>query len=258
MTSANTNLTRANRLTVKVLTNGIMQADFYRTHKHITSVYSDRTAYQPKADANKSAIREDFRSYVADHASEYGVDYDPTDRRTDANLRKASYMTEGEVAEDLVAMITPDVEKFMAKMPHSDIITLKSITADSFTPKTHTSKGTDLSTMGIENGKYINSGKLAWYDIEVTVTMMVRDTAEIYEIINMELVSGQLKKSRMTQTQWNLDAKQSLADIGIVDEDPKAKAEKSAKAEDAQPTEDKPKAKKSTRSKKSINEAKAE
>lgn len=255
----NTNTTiRANRLTVKALTNGTLQADLFRTHKHIATINSSDTSYQPQPDANKSAIREGFRAYVADHASEFGIDYDPTDRRTAENMRKASYLTEDDIREDAIAMITPDIEVFLSKMPHADLITGHSIAIETLTPKTHTSKGTDLSTMGIENGKYASNGKYAWLDIEGTVIMTTIKGEDIYKTFTLELVSGQLKKSRMTQTQWNLDAKQSLADIGIVDEDPKAKAEKSAKAEDTQPTEDKPKAKKSTRSKKSTKEAKAE
>ena len=78
---------------------------------------------------------------------------------------------------------------------------------------------------------------------------------EIYQTIQMELVSGQLKKFRMTQTQWNTETTKSMVEAGLVEERPKA--EKSAKAETtkAEPKAEEPKeskpAKKSRKSKKS-------
>jgi hypothetical protein len=45
---------------------------------------------------------------------------------------------------------------------------------------------------------------------------------EIYQLIQMELVSGQLKKFRMTQTQWNTDTTKSLIEAGLVQVEAKA------------------------------------
>ena len=237
-TTTNTNLVRANKLTVKVDGNGNLIADLFRTHKHITTIKAEDTSFKPNPDSTKSAIREDFRKFVAEHAADWGVDYDPTDRRTEANLRKATYETEDDVIEDAIAMVTPDIETFIAKMPHADMVSDWAIDIDSMTPKTQTSKGTDLALMGIENGRYSSNGNLAWFDIEGLVTMNCGGT-EIYQTIKMELVSGQLKKFRMTQTQWNTETTQSLIEAGLV----KTEVEKSAK-------ESKP-AKKSRKSKKS-------
>ena len=254
-TTASTNeLVRANKLTVKADSNGNLTADFFRTHKHITTIKAEETGFVPNTDSTKSAIREDFRKFVAEYAADWGVDYDPTDRRTEANLRKAVYKTEADVIEDAIAMVTPDIEAFIAKMPHGDLITDHTISVESLTAKTKTSKGTDLALMGIEDGKYASNGNLAWFDIEGLVTMKCGDT-EIYQTIQMELVSGQLKKFRMTQTQWNTETTKSMVEAGLVEEKPKV--EKSAKAETpkAEPKaeeskESKP-AKKSRKSKKS-------
>lgn len=228
--TTNTNLIRANKLTVKTLDNGHLQADFSRTHKHILSVLDSETGYVPDTKLTKSAIREGFRAYVAEHAAELGINYDPEDRRTEANLRKATYANEADVALDAIAMVTPDIEAFITKMPHGDLVDGFTITVDSLTAKTQTSKGTDLALMGIEDGKYLSNGNLAWFDIEGTVTMTIKtaDTADtIYQTIKMELVSGQLKKFRMTQTQWNTETTKSMVEAGLVEEKPKA--EKSAK-----------------------------
>lgn len=226
-TTANTTeLVRANKLTVKVDGNGNLVADLFRTHKHIATIRVEDTYFKPNPDSTKSAIREDFRKFVAENAADWGIDYDPTDRRTEANLRKATYKTEADVIEDAIAMVTPDIEAFIAKMPHGDLITDHTISVESLTAKTQTSKGTDLALMGIENGRYASNGNLAWFDIEGLVTMECGDT-EIYQTIQMELVSGQLKKFRMTQTQWNTETTKSMVEAGLVEEKPKA--EKSAK-----------------------------
>ena len=240
-TTANTTeLVRANKLTVKVDGNGNLIADLFRTHKHIATIRVEDTGFWPDPDSTKSAIREDFRKFVAEHAADWGIDYDPTDRRTEANLRKATYKTEADVIEDAIAMVTPDIEAFIAKMPHGDLITDHTISVESLTAKTQTSKGTDLALMGIEDGKYASNGNLAWFDIEGLVTMKCGDT-EIYQTIQMELVSGQLKKFRMTQTQWNTETTKSMVEAGLVEEKPKA--EKSAKAETpkAEPKAEEPK-----------------
>lgn len=243
-TNTTNTLTRSNKLTVKV-SDGILQGDFFRTHKHLLTVSATEAGWTAPANANKTTERESFRLWLMDHAATYGILYDPTDRRTEANTRKATYKTEADVAEDAVAMVTPDIDTFVSKMPMADRISGHSITVESLTPKTHTSKGTDLSTMGIEDGKYASNGNLAWFDIEGVVTM---DTAkgEIYQTIRMELVSGQLKKFRMTQTQWNTEVLASMLEAGVVTEEElapknekkeeKAKAEKSAKAETPAPT----------------------
>lgn len=249
-TNNTNNLVRANKLTVKVDGNGNLVADLFRTHKHITTIKAEDTSFKPNPDSTKSAIREDFRKFVAEHAADWGVDYDPTDRRTEANLRKATYETEADVIEDAIAMVTPDIEAFIAKMPHGDLITESIISIESLIAKTKTSKGTDLALMGIEDGRYVSNGNLAWFDIEGLVTMKCGNT-EIYQTIQMELVSGQLKKFRMTQTQWNTETTKSMVEAGLVEEKPKA--EKSAKAETPkaeEPKESKP-AKKSRKSKKS-------
>lgn len=225
-TTSTTELVRANKLTVKVDGNGNLVADLFRTHKHIATIKVEETGFVPDPDSTKSAIREDFRKFVAEHAADWGIDYDPTDRRTEANLRKATYKTEADVIEDAIAMVTPDIEAFIAKMPNGNLITNWVIGVESLTAKTKTSKGTDLALMGIEDGRYVSNGNLAWFDIEGLVTMKCGDT-EIYQTIQMELVSGQLKKFRMTQTQWNTETTKSMVEAGLVEEKPKA--EKSAK-----------------------------
>lgn len=245
-TTTNTNLTRANKLTVKVLADGTMQADFYRTHKHLLTVAQTDTAYKVDPNANKTLTREMFRQHMADHATEYGINYDPTNRQTADNIRIAKYTTAEEVLADAAEMVQPDIKTFYGKCPWADRISHIEAVMESLTAKTTTAKGTDLATMGIEDGKYLSNGNWAWADIEGTITMVLLDgKTEIYVPIKLELVSGQLKKFRMTQTQFNDAVKTDLLEIHVLTEEEvapktKAKVEKSAKAET--PAGDKPKA----------------
>lgn len=247
-TTTNTNLTRANKLTVKVLADGTMQADFYRTHKHLLTVAQPDTTYKVDTKANKTLTREMFRQHMADHATEYGINYDPTNRQTADNIRIAKYTTAEEVLADAAEMVQPDIKTFYGKCPWADRISHIEAVMESLTAKTTTAKGTDLATMGIEDGKYLSNGNWAWADIEGTITMVLLDgKTEIYVPIKLELVSGQLKKFRMTQTQFNDAVKADLLEIHVLTEDEvapktKAKAEKSAKADTT--AEDKPKANK--------------
>lgn len=234
-TTTNT-LIRANKLTVKTLSDGTLQADFYRTHKHLTSTTPADIGFTIDTKANKTMVREMFRQWCAEHSAMVGIDYDPINRQTIENTRLAKYATEEEVLNDATNMVARDVDRFIEKLPDLLKVHVKDskLTMDSLTPKTTTAKGTLLSQMGIEDGKYLSNGNWAWADIEGTVTLTTTKGEEVYIPLSLELVSGQLKKFRMTQTQFNDAVKANMQELGL-DVEPekkaKAKAEKSAKAE---------------------------
>ena len=240
MTTANTTttLTRANKLTVKVNAAGILQADFARTHKAIATITADQTKFQPSEGANRTAIREEFRSYMAKNATEFGINYDPTDRRTAENTRLATYSDDAAVGTDAATMLTADINKLLAAGNPFNVALL-GVEMDSIAAKTHTGKGTDLSTMGIEGGKYLKNGNWAWADLDLFAHFM-RDSKPFEVLFQMELVSGQLKKTHLTKTSLTDSLKATMLDAGILTEEEanptKAKAEKSAKAEDPKPT----------------------
>lgn len=252
ITMTNTNNTmRANKLSVRPEGEGFI-AEFYRTHVKVATINSADTVWKPIADSNKSAQREDFRQFMATVAEVFCIAYDPTDRRTDDNKRMATYSTDADLSLDVVLMVQDDVQAFITKMPDSALITEIDISVDDIRPMTHTTKGTDLTTMGIYDGRYLKNGNWAWADIDVVVTLKVGDT-EIYQPIAMQLVSGQLKKMHMTQTAWNTDTHKSMLEAGLVVDVPKA--DKSAKVEPTvEPTTEEivvPKAPKTRKSKKS-------
>jgi len=213
-----TELIRANKVTVRNEGDRYV-ADFYRTHRKITNIKSGDTGWQPNPEDNKTAQRESFRQYIINHAADIGINYDPLDRRADVNQRKAVYRTMDDVADDVVKAISSDINRFVSKMPNADMVTGHSISVDGVTPMTHTSKGTNLVDLGIDDGCYAN-GNMAWFDIEVTVVLTV-GVNEIYQPVPMQLVSGQLKKMAMTQTLWNTETHKSLVEAGLVQDTPK-------------------------------------
>lgn len=218
MTQIKTN--RANRITVQAQDNSLM-ATFYRTHVKMVTVASTDTHWMPKADTNKVAQREDFRQYVIDHAGDYGVEWNPTDMRAEGNMRIAKYTDTDTLIADAIALIGGDITELVKGTGFGIDGIILSPDDATVTPKTYTAKGTDLSTMGIEDGRYLKSGNWAWADIEVSVTL-TKDDKTIYYLTNVELVSGQLKKPHITKTAIAEDIKASLAEVGIITDTPKA------------------------------------
>lgn len=208
-------LERANRIAIQVTESGY-KADFYRTHKKISTILSEETGWEADETMNKSAQREDFRKFVIDHAEGYGIAWNPADLRTEENKRIAKYENDETLMEDAKNMIYGDIMELVAKCPHG--VTFISLDADFITPVTHSAKGTDLTKLGVIDGKYERSGNWAWADVEMTVTLTKNDE-QIYYTTKVQLVSGQLKKPHITQTSFNEEIKKSLIEVGIITEE---------------------------------------
>lgn len=230
----NTTNIRANKITVKAVDTGY-QADFYRTHKHIATILSADTEWQAPEGANKSAQREDFRQYVIDHASDWQVEYDPEDRRDARNTRIPTYSSDDILGMDASRMLENDLQDLIPSIPYG--VQLSKVEMESAAPKTTTGKGTNLSLLGITDGKYLN-GNWAWADLDMVASLTVAVDDNTYPmdlLFHMELVSGQLKKTKITKTNLTERIKEELLAVGAIKpEEPKekkAKAEKSAKAD---------------------------
>lgn len=217
MTQA-TELTRANRIAVSVAEDGY-KADFYRTHKKLATILSAETGWEADETMNKSAQREDFRKFAIDHAEEVGILWQPQDLRTEGNKRIAKYETDEVLMADAREMLYGDVMELVAKCPHG--ITFESLEAEAIVPILHSAKGTDLSKLGVLEGKYERSGNWAWADVEMVLTL-TKDGEEVYYTTKCQLVSGQLKKPHITQTAFNESIKESLKEVGILIEGVKA------------------------------------
>lgn len=240
--TTNTNaLVRANRIAVSVTEEGF-KADYYRTHKKLATMFSNESGWEADQTLNKSALRENFRQFAISHAGDIGILWQPQDLRTEENKRIPKYENDQMLKDDAVAMLEQDIYQLVAKCPHG--VTYLNMDAEWITPVTHTAKGTDLTKMGVLDGKYERSQNWAWADVEMMVTL-TKEGQEVYYTTKVQLVSGQLKKPHITQTSFNEAIKTSLQEAGIWQEE--AKAEESAKAEPVAEVVEDPKPKKSAK-----------
>ena len=228
-----TKLERANRIAVQATPTGY-RADFYRTHKKLATLISEETGWEADQEMNKSAQREDFRQFAINHASEIGIEWNPQDLRTEENKRIPKYTTDEILMEDAKDMLYRDVMELVAKCPHG--MQFVSLEAEMITPVTHSAKGTDLTKLGVIDGKYEKSGNWAWADVEMSINL-TKGGEDIYYLTKVQLVSGQLKKPHITQTAFNESIKESLKEIGLWVEEVKESKEE-ATAEIAEPVTD--------------------
>ena len=248
-------LVRANRIAVQVTSTGF-KADFYRTHKKLATLLSEESGWEADESMNKSALREDFRRFAIDHAGDIGILWNPQDLRSEENKRIPKYENDDILKADAVAMLEQDIYQLVAKCPHG--VSYIFMEAETIVAVTHSAKGTDLTKLGVIDGKYERSGNWAWADVEMLVTL-TKGGEELYYTTKVQLVSGQLKKPHITQTSFNDSIKESLKEAGIWQEE--VKAENTAKTDtvEVEPVveemQEEPKPKKT---KKSSKKAKAE
>lgn len=187
---------RANRVAIKANGENFI-ATFYRTHTIVADIHSENTEWKAPADGNKALIREDFRKWTTENAGVFNIEYDPADRRADGNVRKANYTTDDELVSDAMSILLPQMQDLAGKVTEKyPNIEWGGVVHDEIVPSQTTGSGKDLSTMGITDGKYNKSGNWAWAVLKFTITMKYSGN-EIYIPIEMQLVSGQLKKVDM-------------------------------------------------------------
>lgn len=225
-------LVRANRIAVQVTPTGF-KADFYRTHKKLATLISDESGFEADPQLNKSALREAFRQFAISHSADIGILWQPQDLRTEENKRIPKYESDDLLKVDAVAMLTADIYELVAKCPYG--VSYLGMDAEWITPVTHSAKGTDLTKLGVIDGKYEKSGNWAWADVEMCVTL-TKEGQEVYYFTKVQLVSGQLKKPHITQTSFNESIKTSLQEMGLWVEETKESA-KDSKVEPAEVVE---------------------
>lgn len=268
MTTNNTNTVRANRIAVQSK-GDIIVATFWRTHVRVATMTSDTTGWVPEEGANKAAQVEDFRRFAIRYAADIGVEYDP-DKHMVVNVRP-TYETEEDVWADFDLLNLDAIQKLTAGSKYG--MEFKGLTHDSMEPLTKTPKGTDLAGLGIEDGRYTKSGKMAWFSIHGFVEMVHKDSGTPISVsVEAMLASGQMKKisviggTTCNLVQKNMDEAIRL-ELGLAGVEIPSKAEAKAEAkevktevaETTETTEETPKAKKTTkRTSKKSTKAEAE
>jgi hypothetical protein len=209
-------LIRANRVAVK--SNGEnFVADFYRTHKAVGSIHSEETEWvAPEDVVNKTAARESFRLWAIANCENYGIFWKPEDLRSPNNIRNPKYDSDEALIKDAMSMAIDEMRTLVEKCKYG--IEWGGITHEDIVPLTHTGTGRDLSTLGIEDGKYLKSGNWAWADLKFVVTFKYKGE-ECYITVTMKLVSGQLKKTGMGILEFNDKVKAELIAAGMATEE---------------------------------------
>lgn len=203
---------RANKITV-VANGDNYIATFYRTHKVLASTHSEHTDWVSPDSANKTFQRESFRQWMIDHAESFDINYQPENMQAEGQVRIAQYTSTEVLEQDVIAMMLPYFREGV-ESAKIDGVEWVGLTIDDVKAKTHTGTGTDLTKLGIEDGKYKKSGNWAWADIHTAITMKYKEQ-EAYAEIVVELVSGQLRKPKITKTRWREIVGHALIDAGL-------------------------------------------
>lgn len=119
---------RANRVTVQTIENGY-KATFYRTHSVIAVVESGDTDWQANTDVNATTNRESFREYICKNAGSHDVEWSPAKATQAWDRKHNTYMTDEQVAEDTITLITPALDRLAEKCKYDMEIAGLEVTA---------------------------------------------------------------------------------------------------------------------------------
>ena len=192
---------RANRITVESIEQGYV-AHFYRTHKHLIDI-----EIPTENSEHSNDLRESARELAIDMCGKYGIVWNPEKQNQAWDRKYNTYMTEEEITEDTITLVTPAIERLVEKCKYDT--KLVAIEVATITPKK-----SNLSY--IENGRYTKSGAWCCADIELLVKVKSSYFEDELEIrYNAELKSGQICKPKTTILEWNLITLNEIALNGI-------------------------------------------
>lgn len=187
---------RANRVTVQATEVGYV-AHFYRTHKHVGDI-----EIPTKDNEHSNVLREDARVQAILQCPTIGIEWNPEMQEQAWERKHNTYMTNEDVYEDALTLVTPAIERLVEKCKYD--MELIGIKVNAIEPKP-----SNLSY--VEHGRYTKSGAWCCADIEVSVECHV--VGEDMEILfPMEIKSGQICKPKTTIAEWN---EMVLAEIGL-------------------------------------------
>lgn len=202
---AEKNMERANRVTVTSTPSGGLIATYYRTHKRLAQVKSTDTAWKADESVGITAQRESFRTWVQEHANDYGVIWNPTHQAQAWERKHSKYYTDEQVLEDATTMLNAEIPR-MLKAAGEDA-TMDEITLDGI-------YASDGDRPYCTKGKYDKDGAWAWAECKFAIRLTVNGN-QIEITQTMQIASGQLKKLRLTVA----EIKQMVSDeLGITED----------------------------------------
>ena len=183
---------RANRVTVQTIENGY-KATFYRTHKLLATINSMDTAWQADANANSTTNRESYRAWICEHSAEWDIEWNPSKQTQAWDRKYNTYMTDEQVAEDTITLITPALDRLAEKCKYDMEIAGLEVTAV---------YPVDTNLTYVKDGRYTKSGAWCAANIEVSVTVDIAgQTMDMIYMASMK--SGQICKPKTTIADWN-------------------------------------------------------
>ena len=195
---------RANRLTITQM-DGTFVGTFYRTHRRLMQIASVETGWKADEGANATANRESFRNYLQEHASGFGLTWNPAKQAQAWERKHQKYYTDEQVWEDATTMLNAEMPRILKAIDKD--ATIGKITLDGIW-------ASDEDRPYCTKGRYDKDGAWAWAECKLAIGLTVGD--EQIEITQtMQIVSGQLKKLKLTVA----EIKQMVNDeLGITDE----------------------------------------
>lgn len=181
-------MARANRVVVRTENNGYV-AEFFKTHKSIAVVEQSETNWVADKTHNSTQARESFRTWVQNHADEYGVDWMPELQAQAWDRKYWKYETDKQVEEDAITLMGWTIKSLCEKVGLE--VELGKMALDSIVPV-----ASPLSY--VEDGRYTKNGNwaVAQVNLEVRATVEGEEIDIIYPI---EMRSGQLTKIKLTR-----------------------------------------------------------
>lgn len=177
---------RANRVTVTVTEQGYV-ARFFRTHRLVGEI---PVALQKSEDGkvtHSNEAREIARNFAISQCPSYEIEWAPEYQAQAWERKYQKYATDEQVAEDASTLMDMALTGVADKLGYDWDIRFDGIYA----------KQTSLGY--IEDGKYAKDGCWAWADIVMTV-ILTKDGISTELPMQMEMVSGQIKKCKLNQT----------------------------------------------------------
>lgn len=229
------NMVRANKVTAFWDGNGVANAIFYRTHNKVATVKSDECGFQfpESTEEHEVTAREKlaaFKAFVQENAAQFGVVYDPVDRRPDD--QKIPVLTAENVVEYAKKVLESTMEKILGQLQSGYIA--KAISRGLLPESAAVAYGVGDGTANI-NESYAKGGikyATVTFPVAFAVNGAQKDTT-----CDVEVVSGQLKKPRMladgvVMTQTGI--MKMLVECSVLPKvEPKPRPKKSEDAEDA-------------------------
>lgn len=199
------NMERANRVTVTSTPSGGLIATYYRTHKRLTQVKSTDTAWKADESVGITAQRESFRTWVQEHANDYGVIWNPTQQAQAWERKHSKYYTDEQILEDATTMLNAEIPRMLKAV--GEDATMDEITLDGI-------YASDGDRPYCTKGKYDKDGAWAWAECKFAIRLTVNGN-QIEITQTMQIASGQLKKLRLTVA----EIKQMVSDeLGITED----------------------------------------